>query len=201
MAEEPSPRPARHWTTLLPNEHGFWVMLAASLISALLRARLTPLTAFATTLAGLLAVAFAGATHRRIRRSERAQIAASVGLAASCIPVEVAGEVSPSNIASAFIARSIVFLCGALLVRAAFARSARGGAARSALLHIASFVIALLTAVLFLVSQRIVEAAACAMAASVCAIFLESQPTVKQLKPLGITLGGLVLMSSLALAL
>jgi hypothetical protein len=176
-------------------------MLGASLISALLRARLSALALATASLAGPAVVAFAVVAHRRIRKSATAQLAAGLGLAMCVAPIELAGGVSPSSVASALVARSVVFLSSALVVRAAFNRSARHAAVRSESLHAASFGIALLMAALFWLSRHVVEAFACAMVASVCAIFLASHPTVKQLKPLGLTLGGLVLMSSLALTL
>jgi hypothetical protein len=39
------------------------------------------------------------------------------------------------------------------------------------------------------------------IAAGVCAVFAWSRPTVKQLKPLGLSLGGLALITVITLAL
>ncbi|HEX2674539.1 MAG TPA: hypothetical protein VHM25_26870 [Polyangiaceae bacterium] len=185
----------------LPSEHGFWVMLVGALAGALLRtgAQATPLTVAALT--GALVVAAGSSLHRRIRRSELAQLTATLLLSLSAVPVELAGGVSESRVALAAIARAIVFVSSALVVRAAFARTLRGGVNRNRYLHLVSIALAVLGAITFYASGHAPEASACAMAASVCLGFAYQRPTVKQLKPLGLALSGLVLATATALAL
>lgn len=185
----------------LPSEHGFWVMLAGAQISALLRAGAdrASLGAAALTFAGV--VAAASAVHRRIRRSSWAQLAATLLLSLSAVPVELAGGVSGSSVASAALARAVVCLASALVVRAAFARSMRAGSRRNLILHVVSVALATASAFVFYAIDRGKEASACAMAALVCVAFAYQRPTVKELKFLGISLSSLVLASAMVLAL
>lgn len=185
----------------MPSEHGFWVMLGGALASALLRAHAGAVTLLVTTMTALLAVAAASAFHRRIRRSSLAQLAATLMLSLSAVPVELAGGISIASVAQATIARAIVFVSGALVVRAAFARNTRAGTTRNWFLHLLAVAIAVAGALAFYVGGRAREAIACAMAGAVCAVFAYQRPNVKQLKMLGLVLSGLVLASALALAL
>ena len=185
----------------LPSEHGFWVMLGGALASALLRAGATPASLMATAAAVVGIVALAVVSHRRIRRSSPAQLAATLLLSLSAVPVEFAGGVPSSSIASAAVARAIVFMASTLVVRAAFARSKRGGSRHNAFLHLLSVAIAGCGALSFYVGNRGKESAACALAALVCVAFAYQRPTVKELKFLGLSLSGLVLASALTLAL
>jgi uncharacterized membrane protein YoaK (UPF0700 family) len=185
----------------LPSEHGFWVMLGGALAGALLRtgARVATLTVAVVTV--VLVVATASALHRRIRRSGLAQLTATLLLSLSAVPVELQGGVSASRVALGAIARAIVFVSSALVVRAAFARTMRGGATRNRLLHLLSIAIAVVGAIALYASGHAQEASACTMAAGVCLVFAYTRPTVKQLKELGLALSGLVLASATALAL
>ncbi|HET7545875.1 MAG TPA: hypothetical protein VFK05_38670 [Polyangiaceae bacterium] len=189
------------WRAALPREHGFWVMLAAALLSALLRAGAQRASVFAATATVVVVVAAAGALHRRVRRNSLAQLTATLLLSLSAVPVELAGGVPHSSIASAALARAVVFLASALVVRAAFARSMRGGRVRTFFFHLLSIAIAGVAALVFHATGRGTEASACAMAAIVCGAFAYQRPTTKELKFLGLSLSGLVLASTLALAL
>jgi hypothetical protein len=147
-----------------------------------------------------MVVAIASVLHRRIRRSGPAQLGATLLLSFSAVPVELAGNVSGARVALATIARAIVFVSSALVVRAAFARAMRGGANRNRLLHLLSVAVAAVGAVALYATGHAREASACAMAAGVCLVFAWQRPTVKQLKQLGLALSGLVLASALTLA-
>ena len=194
-------QPLRRVRNALPSEHGFWVMLGGALASALLRAHPDAVTLLVATVTALGVVAAASVFHRRIRRSSMAQLAATLMLSASAVPVELAGGLSIQSVALAEIARAIVFVSSALVVRAAFARNTRDGATRNWFLHLSSVAIAAAGTLAFYVAAQTREAIACAMAGAVCAVFAYQRPTVKQLKMLGLSLSGLVLASALALAL
>jgi hypothetical protein len=184
----------------LPSEHGFWVMLGGALASALLRTGAHAVTLVVALVTTVIVVAAATTLHRRIRRSELAQLASTLLLSFSAVPVELVGDVPGSSVAWAEIARAIVFVSSALVVRAAFARTMRGGARRNTLLHLTSVTVPALGAFAFSAAGRAPEASACAMATLVCAVFAYQRPTVKQLKMLGLALSGLVLASAVALA-
>ena len=185
----------------LPREHGFWVMLGAALASALLRARGNRLSVLVAALVVVAAITAGALSHRRIRKSSVAQVVAAALLALSSVPVELAAALPLPNISAAAFARGVVFVSSALVVRAAFARSASNGSRRSFLLCLASFAIAILAGGLLFILRRRMEAGTCAMAASACAVFICSRPTAKQLKPLGLTLGWLAVLSVITLAL
>jgi len=193
--------PLRRLRAALPSEHGFWVMLAGAVASALFRAGMSPVSVLVAAVTAMLVIAGASAFHRRIRRSGLAQLAATLLLSLAALPIELAGGVPMSDAASATIARAIVFVTSALVVRAAFARASRHGGHRTWGLHLLSVAIASSGAIAFYAASRNRESIACAMAAGVCAVFAYHRPTVKELKLLGLTLSGLVLASATALAL
>src|SRR6478736_359471 len=135
-------QPLRWVRGTLPSEHGFWVMLGGALASALLRAHTGTVTLLVATVTALLVVATASAFHRRIRRSSLAQLAATLMLSFSAVPVELAAGMSIPSVSQATIARAIVFVSSALVVRAAFARNTRAGTTRNWFLHLLSVAIA-----------------------------------------------------------
>src|SRR6188768_921342 len=153
----------------LPSEHGFWVMLIGALASALLRAGAGARSLLVAALTALTVIAAAGAVRRPIRRSTLAQLAATLLLSLSAVPVELASGVPGASIASAAVARAVVFLTSALVVRAAFARGVRGGSRRNSFLHLLSVAIASIGALIFYVFDHAKESGTCAMAAVVCA--------------------------------
>lgn len=193
-----APRPLLNW---LPREHGFWVMLGAALASALLRTKAERMSLLSATLLALIAICGAALCHRWIRQSSAAQLIAAALLALSSVPVELAAGLPRASIAAAALARSVVFVTSALIVRAAFARSARGGARRSLRLRLLSLSIAVLAAALLFSAGWLAEGSACLLAAAACAVFVWIAPTAKELKPLGLSLAGLALISALVLAL
>ena len=189
------------WTDWLPTEHGFWVMLAAAQVSALLRTAAAA-HSVASALLVIAALVFVGGwSHRRVRKSSAAQLAGAGILGLSSVPPEIAGNLPIPDVAAAALARVVVFLASALVVRAAFARAARGGERRSVLLQSASVALPALSSTLLFALGGTAEAVTCLMAGVVCAVFTWSRPTVKQLKPLGLALGGLALVTTITLAL
>jgi len=185
----------------LPSEHGFWVMLGAAQASALLRTHGALPSLIAAVLVAV-AVIFAGSSsHRQIRKSSAAQLAATATLALSSVPVEVAGGLPFASIAPAALARVVVFVTSALVVRAAFASAGHAGKRWLPLLSGASLALPALSAALLFALGRIAEAGTCVIAAGMCAVFAWHRPSVKQLKPLGITLSGLALITVITLAL
>ena len=185
----------------MPNEHGFWVMLSASILSAELRAGppLGNVSAGAAVFG--LAVLLAGVMHRQIRGREGAQLGATAALAFAGAPVESIAGLSDTEIAARTLARLGIFVASALIVRSAFARSARKATVSSLALQLIALAIVAVVGVLLAIAQRFVEARACAMSVPVYAILAWARPTAKQLKPLGLTLAGLALASAVALAL
>ncbi len=185
----------------LPSEHGFWAMLGAAQASALLRTKGAPHSLAVAALVAGVAISGASFSHRRIRRSSAGQLAGTLALALSSVPVESAGGVSLPSIASGSLARAVVFVTSALVVRAAFARSARDGRRSNLLLHLVSVALPALVAGLLFALDRPMEAGTCVIAGAASTVFAWSRPTAKQLKPLGLALGGLALTTAVTLAL
>jgi len=185
----------------LPTEHGFWVMLAAAQASALLRTGSTSPSMVIAVSTVVMVVVAGSLSHRQVRKSSAAQLLSAGGLALSSVPVEFAGDIAFANIATAALARLVVFVTSALVVRAAFARAARAGQRQSRLLCGASLAIPFASAAFFFALGRIPEAGTCVIAGAVCSVFAWCAPTVKQLKPLGLGLAGLAAVTVITLAL
>src|SRR6187401_3628810 len=107
----------------LPREHGFWVMLVASLGGSLARARAVPLTLAAALGVAFVCILVAGAAHHYVRRASFAQLTGALFLACAGVPVEALGGVEPEAIAAGAAMKGLVFGSGVLLVRAALAAS------------------------------------------------------------------------------
>jgi hypothetical protein len=185
----------------LPTEHGFWVMLGAAQASALLRTSGSLFSVVVAVSVVVIIIAAASIGHRQVRKSSAAQLTAAAALALSSGPVELAGHIPLASVATAAMARVVVFVTSALVVRAAFARAARAGQRRSRLLCGASLALPALSATFFFSLGRTAEAGTCVIAGAVCSVFAWSAPTVKQLKPLGLALAGLALVTVVTLAL
>jgi hypothetical protein len=173
----------------LPREHGFWAMLLAVLGSALLR---SPRAAsFAAAVVVLVAsIAAAALIRRAIRRHALAQLAAALTLGTAGLPVDlVAGD----ELGTAFGRAALwsgVFCASALVVRAAFCRSA-GHARRAFLLTGLAVALCAVTAAGFGAAGAAALAMAAGLAATTCAAFALLRPSVKQLKPVGLALAAL----------
>lgn len=200
LQRNPGRRPFK-WVERLPSEHGFWVMLGAAQASALIRTQARVASVVAALLVTSAVVVGGSLCHRWIRKASAAQLGAAAALGLSSVPVELAGGLPLPSVASAGFARIVVFLTSALLVRAAFARSARSGERRGLLLGGASLAIPVVCAVLLFAIGRTAEGGTCVIASAACTVFAFSRPTVKQLKPLGLVLGELSLITAITLAL
>ena len=196
LSKSPTPSSFPRW---LPSEHGFWVMLGAALGSAIVRAHGQRLALLVAAFVAIAAIGGGALSHRLIRKSSAGQLSAAGLLALTGVPVELAAGVSVPSIAWAAVARAVVFVASALVVRATFARCARGGERRSLLLSGASLVLPALSATLLVALGQFVEAGTCVIAGGTCAVFAWSRPSVKQLKPLGLALGGLSLVTAITL--
>lgn len=185
----------------VPREHGFWVMLAAVLVSSLLRAGMAlPSVAVAVVVTTSIVIV-AGALHKQVRKSSNAQLASTLALALAGAPIEAAAGLGFSDIAGATAARLLVFSTGLFVVRAALARSSRLGAGRSKLFQLAAVLLPLAGVALFGLLGGSGEALACVLA-TVFAVFAAAwRPNAKKLKPLGLFLSVLVVGSGLALVL
>jgi hypothetical protein len=198
---DPTLRTKASWTRALPNEHGFWVMLSAAVLSAELRADFDRFALMMGALVFFVAVASAALFHRRIRSHEGAQLAATAGLGIAGAPIEWAAGLPLGSVLSGSLAWLVIFLASSFLVRAAFARSSRKPGTSSTSWQRAALLLLGSAFALLALSGRPVEARACVMAAAVCAVLSWWGPTAKQLKPLGLSLAGLALGSAAVLAL
>jgi hypothetical protein len=199
MAES-APRLAR-FTRALPNEHGFWVLLSAAILSAELRAGFAGVAMGMGVVVFGAAVASASLLHHEIRRREGAQLAATAGLGLVGAPIEWSAGLPLSVVLSGTIARLAIFLASSFLVRSAFARSARKPTFSSSAWQQAALLLLGTASVVLVLANQLVEARACAMAGAGCFALACWKPTAKQLKPLGLSLAGVALGTAVALAL
>ena len=103
---------------LVPREHGFWVMLTAVLLCALMQSNTLTLTLVTTAALVALASALAGGViRRRVRRSGTAQLASAAVLALAGVPVAFVAKLPLSQIAVTTTAWAIVFVASALVVQ------------------------------------------------------------------------------------
>ena len=182
----------------LPREHGFWVMLLAALITAVVRApRTAPaLAASALVLAGAILVG--SVFWRTLRRSEAAQLASAPILGASGFPVSwLAGEpaLDAARTAAVF---ATVFLSSALVVRGVLAQGRRRQ--RSARIAIGgALVLSFLAAAAFALAGDAASAGATAAAGVFCGAVAVTAPPPSQLKKIGLGLAGLATVTALIL--
>ncbi len=185
---------------LLPREHGFWVMVLAVLATALTRTA-DSLPAWATAVAVLLASSLLGGLLAgSVRRAGSAQIASAALLSFAGVPVELAAGAHLEGPLLTGAAWAAIFVPSALIVRAAFARAAHR-ADHAARLETASVGLCLAAAAAFAAHGRFAETIVTGAAAVVCAGLCCMQPSVKQMKPVGLTFAGLSALSALLLAL
>jgi hypothetical protein len=185
----------------LPNEHGFWTMLAASVLGALFRTGLSWTSIAAAEVALTVTVLLAGIVHRRIRAQNWVQMLAIAALSLVGAAVELFGSVPLPTIVAGIIARTTIFLACALLVRAAFARSNRSRQERARNFDIGAISLPLGAGVGFALSGYTGEARACLLAGIVAIPIALGRATSKQLKPLGIALAVITLATAIVLSL
>jgi hypothetical protein len=176
-------------------------MLLAAILGAQLRAGAVGVALIVAGVVFATAVALASRLHRRVRSREAAQLVATGCLGLAGAPIEWAAGVPARDIVAGTAARVAIFVSSSLLVRAAFARSARNPGLSSRAWQLAAVLLLGATCTLLALAEQLVEARACAMAAAVCGLVARWNPTAKQLKPLGLGLAGLALGSAVALAL
>lgn len=185
----------------LPNEHGFWVMLCAAILSAELRSGFTAVAIISGATVFASAVVVGSLLHRKIRSRDSAQLGASACLGLASVPIETAAGLPRSSVLAGSAALVAIFLASSFLVRSAFARSARNPRLSAVAWQRAALLVLAAAFVPLLLSGKMVEARACAMAAVICIILAWRKPTAKQLKPLGLALAALALGTAVALAL
>lgn len=182
----------------LPREHGFWTMLAAAQLVSLSKAGLS-LSSLATLTGSVAFVTLGGAlAGPRIRRDGNLQVLSSAMLGMSGLPVELASGVPLSSALTTGLTWTVVFIAGALTVRAAFARkkSRRNVAPSSAprRLEALAFVLCVLAAVGCAAWSANGEALALAFTAACVVAFGSMRFTPKQVKELGLLLAGMMLL-------
>jgi hypothetical protein len=183
----------------LPNEHGFWVMLGAVLLCALLQAGGSLrawLAAAVVLVAGALA---AGFIRKRIRRSGVAQLVSAATLAFGGAPVALAAGIAWQRVAGTVIAWMVVFVSSALLVRAAFARARRAEELRAIVLDASAIGICSAANIVFGLLGARMEALATGLTAIACAVLVAKHPSVKELKGVGLALGAIAALAAVVL--
>lgn len=182
----------RHPT--IPREHGFWAMLLTVLVSALLRTPVSVAVAAVALAVLVVGIVFGGRFSSSVRRSSTAQLASSVPLAFSGAPVELAGGALLSSVIATTGAWVVLFASSCLIVRSAFARAGRAGANpwRSRGLAWLAVVLCIVASVGFYWMGLPVHAGVLLLGALGCALIACWQPSVKQLKPVGIALAVLI---------
>jgi hypothetical protein len=181
----------------LPREHGFWVLLVASLVSSVARSHVV-VSAFVAAAAVALSATLAGAlVHRYARRASFGQLAGAVALACAGVPVEVLGGLPAEAIAAGATMKAVVFSSSVLLVRAALVTSGKNGSRRSGALYLATCVLSVAGLLAFASIGRAPEALACTFTAFSALLLAWQRPTSKQLKPLGMYMTGLALVAAI----
>lgn len=174
-------------TVRIPREHGFWVMLGTALSCAIGTA---PERGFATLAAIGVAAAAIGLGawwSRSVRRSSNFQLASSVLLAASGLPVSLVGGAPLESAIVTALAFAVIFFSGALLVRGAFARAR--GRGRAVVLHQAvAAVLSSAATVAFALSGFTAAAISSALVVLLVTVVALVRPTTKHLKPVGLAL-------------
>jgi hypothetical protein len=188
----------RRSSLVLPREHGFWVMLLAALATAVGHHARLPLAWLLALLLLFLGTAVAGLLGRYVRRAEAAQVGSAKALAFAGVPIELAAGAPTRVWLTRACVWAVIFVAGALLVRAAFARAARR-THRARVLDFSSVMLCLLSTTLFIAFGFRAEGFATALAALVSAGIVWLHPTVKQLKPVGLALAGLSVTTAVIL--
>ncbi len=185
---------------LLPREHGFWVMLAAVLLCALMQSGRPSLTVVVTALGVALVTALAGGTiRRRIRRSNTAQLASAALLATAGVPVALVARLPLSQIGVTTLAWAVIFVANAMVVHTSFARAKRQYQRALGLAGLSVGTTAA-ASIGFAVAARNNAALATTLTGFGLAAIALVAPTTRQLKPVGIALAGLATIAAFALA-
>lgn len=173
----------------LPREHGFWTMLAAVQLAAVVRSGVGAALLASLVLVGVLSV-LGGLGSRAVRRRRSLQLASAAVLGVSGLPVELAfGVPWPSALATA-ACWVIMFGAGALLVHGAFARASRK---RGPAIHYeaGACLLGALGAIGLALGGFALQASALGAATCCLAGLASHRPTPKQVKSLGLALAGM----------
>jgi hypothetical protein len=182
----------------LPREHGFWVMLGGTLVDGMLRTSMNAATLLVAAVVALGAVGGAAAAHRRVRSRGSLQVAAALVLAVAGAPIEAAAGAPFTTLLVSAGVKSVVFISSVLVVRAALATSGKNGSSRSARLYLMASVLALAGAGALTAAHRAPEAIVCVLAIGSILLSAHRRPTAKDLKPLGLYVTALTLLTTLA---
>lgn len=181
---------------ILPREHGFWVMLVASLLGAALEHPDVRVWGGALLVGACVSV-LAGGFARQVRRSAGLQVLAAAVLPWIAAPVELLAGGEPAPVVVKAASWMVIFGAGALVVRAVFERAARRS--RSAWrLECGAVLASAVAGGAFWLSGSARSALALLLASVTYAVVSALRPSVKQLRPVGLTFAGL---SGVALAL
>lgn len=173
-------------------------MLLAVLVTAVSRSA-ESLSAWLAALVVLAASSLLGGRFAgSVRRAESAQIVSSALLAFAGLPVELVAGARLDAALFTSLAWAAIFVPSALIVRAAFARAGRRHR-RAYYLEISSVGLCLAAATAFSAIGRFPEALATGMAAVICVALACIQPSVKHMKPVGLTFAGLSAVSAVLL--
>ncbi len=195
----PNVRRSHRAFDLLPREHGFWVMLIAALLCAVLQSPRWELALLVSTASGALGAFGGGIIRRRIRRSGVAQLASAMALGLVGIPAAVVGGVTLQVTIATAAAWIVIFGSSAGLVRACFAR-ARGQATRALAVEALAVALTGAAAAAFWTLDYPRQALACALVCLSALGVAAWRPGVKQLKPVGLALAGIALLAVAAIA-
>ena len=183
-----------------PREHGFWVMVSAVVLAAVLRnpSFFSVLVGIATVLGAAWTGGFARA---RIRREGRLQLSSGAALAALGLPIELAGGARFGDATLNALAWTVVFSTFALNVWACAARSSRVRRAAVARLTLLAFLVPLAGAAGFAFAEQRGAAVAALFAAVSSVLFAIWRPGAKQMKAVGLSLAGAATTVALVLVL
>lgn len=190
-------RLARSW---LPSEHGFWVMLCAALITAIAQGRASARALTAGAVVFLLAIAVGASIHRRVRGSGNAQLASAATVSFVGVPIALWAGVPARRAVVTALAWAAVFVAGALVVRGTFAR-ARSASRVPPEVFDRTAVLLCSGACVGFFSLGFRDAAWATGLGALCSIALvESHPTVRELKRVGLALAALSAVAAVVLA-
>jgi hypothetical protein len=173
-------------------------MLGTSLLASLLRAGVSFGSVSLVLVMAVLLALGAALTGRWVRRSLALQLLSSAGLAVAGVPLEVMAGVSMHVVAAAALARLAVFVASVLVARGALAATAKAGRRKSQHFYALAAAISALAAVALSAKGEVPDAIGCAVATASMPVFALLRPTAKDLKPLGLALGGLILTATFA---
>ncbi len=109
----------------LPREHGFWVMLTAATLTALVETSFSGAALLTALVVVVAALALARPLSRVVRRQTAAQLGFSLLLGLAGLPISLAGGLGLAGSVATACVWSAVFLAGGLNVRAVFERGRR----------------------------------------------------------------------------